>query len=90
MSWIKLSDALPADGQRVLAFIPGNKVYLPGKDLEFEIREVILLRFLKNFFADRLDKAEKHGVHFWQGEGNSNHYFSDVTHWMPLPDAPKQ
>ena len=21
------------------------------------------------------------------GEGNSNHYFSDVTHWMPVPDS---
>jgi hypothetical protein len=27
----------------------------------------------------------KHGRHFWQGEGNSNHFFKDVTHWMPLP-----
>ncbi len=88
MSWIKVTEDLPADGQRVLAYIPDNKVYLPGKDLAFEVREVILLRFVENFFIDRPDKAEKHGIHFWQGEGNSNHYFGAVTHWMPLPDVP--
>lgn len=54
-------------------------------DLQFEIREVIVLRFLEDFFLDRPEKMEKHGQHFWQGEGNSNHYFADVTHWMPMP-----
>lgn len=88
MKWINSDDRLPADGQRVLAYIPKNKVFLPGKDLEFEIREVIVLRFLKDFFAQRPEKAEKHGVHFWQGEGNSNHYFGDVSHWMPIPEKP--
>jgi hypothetical protein len=49
---------------------------------------VILLRFIENFFAERPEKAEKHGVHFWQGEGSSNHYFTAVTHWMALPELP--
>lgn len=56
--------------------------------LEFEYREVIVLRFQENFFAEKPEKAAKHGVHFWQGEGNSNHYFGDVTHWMPMPSIP--
>ena len=74
--------------QRVLAFIPENKVFLPGKAFEFEIREVIVLVFLKDFYADDLEKKEKHGLHFWQGEGNSNHFFKDVTHWADMPEAP--
>jgi len=89
MDWIACSDRLPEDDQRVLAFVPGNRVFLPGKSLEFEVREVIVLRFCKDFYAGNPEKAERHGVHFWSGEGNSNQFFRDVTHWLPLPDAPK-
>lgn len=88
-SWIAVGDELPQNDQRVLAYIPGNRVFLPGKDLEFEIREVIVLRFCENYFADHAEKREKHGAHFWSGEGNSNHYFADVTHWMPMPGSPE-
>ena len=86
--WIAVADRLPEDDQRVLAFIPGNRVFLPGKDLAFEVREVIVLRFCADYFADQAEKCEKHGRHFWAGEGNSNHFFSDVTHWMPMPEGP--
>jgi len=87
--WIAVSDQLPADGQRLLAFIPGNKVYLPGKSLDFEIREVIVLKFLQDFYPEGSAKRTKHGPHFWQGEGNSNHFFKDVTHWAPIPAGPE-
>ena len=89
MHWIAVSDQLPTDGQRLLAFIPGNKVYLPGKSLDFEIREVIVLKFLQDFYAEGSEKREKYGPHFWQGEGNSNHFFKDVTHWAPIPHGPE-
>jgi hypothetical protein len=23
--------------------------------------------------------------HFWLGEGTSNRFFAEVTHWLPLP-----
>ncbi|MEO0404787.1 MAG: DUF551 domain-containing protein [Bacteroidota bacterium] len=88
MNWIDINSQLPEDQQRVLAFIPKNKVFLPGKTFEFEIREVIVLVFLKGFYADQPEKKEKHGLHFWQGEGNSNHFFADVTHWVPIPVGP--
>ncbi|MGB1384189.1 MAG: DUF551 domain-containing protein [Flavobacteriales bacterium] len=88
--WIAVADALPEDNQRVLGFIPQNKVFLPGKDLEFELREVVVLRFCKNFYAKNEEKREKHGVHFWAGEGNSNHFFQDVTHWRPVPTGPEK
>lgn len=86
--WTAVGDALPEDDQRVLAFVPGNRVFLPGKDLEFEVREVLVLRFCKDFYAGNAEKAAKHGVHFWSGEGNSNHFFKDVTHWRPMPEPP--
>ena len=86
--WFSVSEALPRDDQRVLAFVPGNKVYLPGKDLQFEVREVIVLRFCKDFYARNEEKRKKHGLHFWSGEGNSNQFFADVTHWQPIPNSP--
>ena len=89
VQWKNIQDQLPEHEQRVLAFIPENKVYLPGKMLEFEIREVIVLKFLKDFYSEGTEKWKKHGPHFWQGEGNSNHFFADVTHWAPIPEGPQ-
>jgi hypothetical protein len=86
--WININSSLPAHDERVLAHIPGNKVFLPGKSGEFELREVIVLRFLRDFYPAGSEKHKEHGPHFWQGEGNSNHYFRDVTHWMPIPTKP--
>ena len=86
--WIPVAEQLPEDEQRVLGFVPGNKVFLPGKDLQFELREVIVLRFCKDFYARNKEKRAKHGLHFWAGEGNSNHFFADVTHWRPVPEGP--
>jgi len=88
MKWIAVNELLPDDGQRVLGFIPGNKVFLPGKTGESELREVVVLKFLKDFYPPGSEKCAKHGPHFWQGEGNSNHFFPDITHWMPVPTAP--
>lgn len=86
--WTAVTEALPADQERVLAWVPGNRVHLPGKDGSTELREVLLLRFCANFFADQPEKRDRHGLHFWAGEGTSNRYFSEVTHWHPLPPAP--
>ncbi len=49
------------------------------------LREVLVLHFQENFYPEGSEKREKHGPHFWQGEGNSNHFFEDVTHWMEMP-----
>ena len=85
--WISIQEQLPEDGQRLLGFIPGNRVFLPGKSGEFEMREVVILKFLKDFYPAGSEKCAKHGPHFWQGEGNSNHFFKDVTHWMEIPSG---
>ena len=88
MDWISISEQLPEDGQRVLAFLPKNIVYLPGKVGESKLLPVIFLRFAKDFFGPLNPKQEKFGSHFWLGEGQSNQYFDAVSHWMPAPVGP--
>ena len=84
-----MSERLPADGTRVLCYLPTNRVYLPGKTGAMEDRNVVVLRFEKDFFLKNPSKTGKAtGEHFWLGEGTSNHFFADVTHWMPLPEIP--
>ncbi|MGB6036208.1 MAG: DUF551 domain-containing protein, partial [Cryomorphaceae bacterium] len=88
MEWISLKDQLPEDNQRVLAFLPKNIVYLPGKTGQSKLLPVIFLRFAKDFFGPQNPKREKFGPHFWLGEGQSNQYFDAVSHWMPAPEGP--
>jgi len=88
MTWIHVDDALPENGQRVLAFLPNNVIFLPGKTGDQQFLPVIFLRFAHNFFGEKNPKREEFGPHFWLGEGQSNHYFNDVTHWMPVPEGP--
>jgi hypothetical protein len=90
MKWMDCNEQLPTNEQRVLAYVPGNRVVLPGKTGETELREVIVLRFLMDFYPHDSERAMKHGAHFWQGEGNSNHFFRDVACWMPIPVAPER
>jgi hypothetical protein len=84
-NWISIQDRLPEDEQRVLVFVPENKFFLPGKTGEFEMREVMIMKFCANFYPENSERGIKYGVHFWGGEGNSNLFFNAVTHWMPLP-----
>lgn len=87
--WTAVKDALPEDGQRVLCFVPGHNVYLPGKTGATELREVVLMRFAKDFFVHNPSKTGYSGpAHFWLGEGTSNRFFAEVTHWMALPAQP--
>jgi hypothetical protein len=86
--WIDIEKEIPQDNQRILAYIPDNKVFLPGMQLDYAMREVVVLHFRKNFFSDNEEKRNKHGLHFWSGEGNSNHYYYDVTHWRAIPEGP--
>jgi hypothetical protein len=84
--WIDVNDQLPEDGQRVLVFVPNNKHFLPGKSGEYEMREVMIMKFCENFYPAESERGIKYGVHFWSGEGNSNCFFNAVARWMPLPE----
>ena len=87
--WTDVMEALPADGQRVLCYVPGHTVFLPGKTGASELREVVVMRFALDFFVKNPSKTGYTGTpHFWLGEGTSNRFFHEVTHWMPLPDKP--
>jgi len=87
--WIPCAERLPEDDQRVLGWLPHNTVYLPGKTGATEVRNSVILRFAHDFFVKNPSKTGKAtGPHFWIGEGTSNHFFEEVTHWMELPPPP--
>lgn len=87
--WTPLGERLPADGARVLCYLPTNTVYLPGKSGATEERNVVVLRFVQDFFLKNPSKTGYTGSpHFWLGEGTSNRFFNEVSHWMALPEAP--
>jgi len=88
MNWISVEERLPEHNQRVLALVPNNTIYLPGKSGDVRFLPVIFLRFAKDFFSASHPKHSLNGPHFWLGEGQSNQYFRDVSHWMPVPDGP--
>lgn len=88
-TWIPVTESLPADGQRVLCYLPQNTIYLPGKSGATEERHVVVMRFAHDFFVKNASKTGYDGPpHFWLGEGSSNRFFNEVSHWMPLPEQP--
>jgi hypothetical protein len=87
--WIPVADRLPEDGARVLCHLPQNVVHLPGKTGATELRAMVIMRFARDFFVKNPSKTGHTGSpHFWLGEGSSNRFFHEVTHWMELPGQP--
>jgi hypothetical protein len=89
-NWIDINNQLPDDGDRVLVYIPGNEVYLPGKTGETARITVLVMKFHKDFLSEEKAASKNTRRHFWVGEGQSNHYFEDVTHWQPIPKGPAE
>jgi len=88
-NWTDIRDKKPEKDQRVLAFLPGNMVWLPGKTGATELKEVLILRFLENYFVENPSKTgNAKSPHLWSGEGSSNQFFEAVSHWKPLPESP--
>ena len=88
--WIDIKDQKPEDGQKVICYLPENYQYLPGKTGEKRFEPILILRFSSFFFKEGTEKFYKYGPHFWLGEGLSNHYFPDVSHWMLMPKGPEK
>jgi hypothetical protein len=84
--WIPSGVRLPEDGERVLCRVPGNVIHLPGKTGAVELREVVIMKFARDFFRKNPSRTGYEGIpHFWLGEGTSNRFFAEVSHWMRLP-----
>ena len=88
-AWISVSEQLPEDDQRVLGFIPSNKVFLPGKNLEFELREVVVLRFCKDFYAKNEEKRAKYGLHFGLAKETATTSLQTLRIGVPFPKGHK-
>jgi len=87
--WIAISEKLPQDGERVLVYIPNNEVFLPGKTGETARITVLVMKFQFDFFSEEKAKSKNTSRHFWVGEGLSNHFFEDITHWRQIPKPPQ-
>lgn len=88
MNWIPCTEQLPLDGQRVLCWLPDHRVHLPGLS-GTEFRQVLILRFAEDWFIKNPSRTgRKTHRHFWLGEGSSNCFFEQVSHWMALPEGP--
>lgn len=77
MEWISVEDRLPEIGREVI-------VYRPYKDVGKQI--TALCRYIR--YEEATD-------YFWDnnypGSGENIHTMSArITHWMPLPDPPKE
>lgn len=91
MEWININDQLPENNQRVIAFIPENYVPIPGNPGEVELKPLKVLTFIKGFYGKQKPRHKNSSSDdFWSGEGLSNHFFQEVSHWMPMPEKPKK
>lgn len=89
MNWIDVAEKIPEDNEQVIAFIPGNFVPTPGNPQEITHKPIKLVVFQKDFYGSQRTKHKNtESNHFWSGDGLSNHFFEEVTHWIPLPDFP--
>ncbi len=89
MQWINVNEQLPADNELVLAYLPENYVPTPGDPTERTLQPIKILRFNKNFYgAHKPRHKNSRSDHFWSGEGLTNHFFQEVSHWMSLPQKP--
>ena len=52
-TWISTADRLPADGQRVLCWLPSNTIHLPGR-IGTEERNAVIMKFAHEHFIKNL------------------------------------
>ncbi len=91
MDWMDVTQKLPENGQTVLAFLPDNYVPIPGNPSETEFKPIQILTFEMNFYGPHRPRHKNsQSDHFWSGNGLSNHFFQEVSHWMPLPNHPSK
>lgn len=72
MDWIKVSDKVPEEGQRVIYY--------------FEHTGISIGKYKKTMIAD--EETGEVWDYFDTFHGHDGFLSDDVTHWMPLPEAP--
>lgn len=90
--WISVNDQLPEDKQIVLVCYKNDHVYNP---------QICVMEFWKGRTKEQL--SEYSAIYFCDENGNNmkpyawkclhSHFAlfgQDATHWMPLPDLPKE
>jgi len=89
MDWINVEDQLPEDNQVVLGYVPYNRVPTPGDPTVTIFQPMKILTFMKDFYGGHKPRHKNSkSDHFWSGNGLCNHFFQEVTHWMPFPEKP--
>lgn len=77
--WISVKDRLPKEGGKYLCYIPDGKGYQE------------ILGFAWNLEAvDEFDFYHQNYAGFYGYDSEDGYFeYSDVSHWMPLPEPPK-
>ena len=73
--WISVKERLPEEGQIVLTSCEQGKMFLLRKVSEEFLGSTLLWKYCCGYDKDLVD-----------GES----YCYEITHWMPLPEAPKE
>ena len=77
--WISVKDKMPNIGQRVLVYAVGKIDGFIGESV-IEICE----RFVQRIFPSSVGEA------VWSSPYQYFHTDYEITHWMPLPEPPKE
>ena len=72
--WISVKDKLPANGAFCLTYSPNGKM---------RVAEAFIPSSIPNSTYDKMEC-------WWLTHGSGGQHFVAVTHWMPLPEPPKE
>jgi len=88
MTWIKLSEAKPHDGQVVLC---ATRNMFGGKRYVFPCVVVVVIEPHNRFLDPHYEpKKSTYFYRYGYDQNGQQHTALHVTHWMPLPELPEE